>query len=135
MSKPIPQIQKYMSTTPVSVKTTCPLIDAVKMMHEEGFRHLPVMDNGKLAGILTMTDVNVVAMINSTDLHKMTVNDVFHKEAMTFSPETHVDEVCSSMALHKYGCALVVDNTHLVGIFTWIDALKAMNDLLHTRLK
>jgi CBS domain-containing protein len=39
------------------------------------------------------------------------------------------------MAAHKYGSALVVDNHKLVGIFTWVDALSAMHELLETRLK
>jgi hypothetical protein len=39
------------------------------------------------------------------------------------------------MAENKYGCVLIEDNDHLVGIFTWIDALKATKNLMETRLR
>jgi CBS domain-containing protein len=59
---------------------------------------------------------------------------------MTLSPiivniETKLDEVCLEMAEKKIGSVLIQDNHKLVGIFTWIDALKIMDELMNTRLK
>jgi acetoin utilization protein AcuB len=50
------------------------------------------------------------------------------------APRAALDEVVSEMAQHKYGCAVVLDNGKVVGVFTTVDALRAFADLLETRL-
>jgi acetoin utilization protein AcuB len=42
------------------------------------------------------------------------------------SPDAPIGEVASAMAEHKYGCAVVMNGTHLAGIFTTTDALRAL---------
>ena len=51
------------------------------------------------------------------------------------APDAPVDEVVREMAGHKYGSAVVVDNGHVVGVFTAIDAMTAFAELLETRLR
>lgn len=135
MTKPIPQIKKYMTTNPKFVEKDQSLYDAATFMQKEGFRHLPVLYNGKIEGVLSMTDVNLVNAFKGTDISKMKVYDAFTPNPLIVQPDAAVDEVCRKMAKDKIGSVLVEDNGHLVGIFTWIDALNAMNELLHTRLK
>lgn len=135
MSKPIPHIQKYMTMNPKSVEKDQSLYEAATFMQKEGFRHLPVVYNGKVEGILSMTDVTLVSAIKNADISKMKVYDAFTPNPTTVRPDTQVDEVCRLMAAEKIGSVVVEDNGHLVGIFTWIDALSAMDELLHTRLK
>lgn len=124
-----------MTTNPKFVEKDQSLSEASVLMQKENFRHLPVLSNGRIEGILSMTDVNLVHTLEGTDLATMRVKDAYTPHPHKVSPTALVDEVCRSMAQNKIGCVLVEDNTHLVGIFTWIDALKAMDDLLHTRLK
>ncbi len=135
MTKAIPQIKKYMVTQPRFVEKDQSLYEAATLMQKEGFRHLPVLYNGQIEGVLSMTDVNLVTALKGSDISKMKVMDAYTPNPLTVTPETLVDEVCRSMAQQKLGCVLVKDNEHLVGIFTWIDALNAMDELLHTRLK
>ena len=49
-------------------------------------------------------------------------------------PETALDVVADTMAEHKYGSAVVIQNDKVVGIFTTNDACHALADLLHSRL-
>lgn len=135
MSKPIPQIKKYMTTNPKFVEKNQSLSDAATFMQKEGFRHLPVLNNGFIEGILSMTDVNLVNGFQGTDITKMKVSDAYTPNPYMVRPETLVDVVCRLMARDKVGSVLVEDNGHLVGIFTWIDALQAMDELLNSRLK
>lgn len=135
MSKSIPMIQKFMTTTPLSVEKDANLLAAAKLMQANHIRHLPVTFMGKVEGILSETDINLVRGINGIDLEKMKVYECFTPNAYTVSPSAKLDEVTEEMANKKYGCVPVVDNEKLVGIFTWVDALKATSDLLHTRLK
>ncbi len=133
--KAIPQISKFMTTTPHSIRLDNTLDKAMEMMEKYNFRHLPVLDGGKLYGILTDRDIKNILSFEGADPKELLVSDAHTEEAFSVSPSSHLDEVCSEMAERKIGSALVMDNNKLVGIFTWIDALKAMNELLHTRLK
>lgn len=135
MTKPIPTIQKYMTTVPFSVEKDSSLLDAAKKMQELHIRHLPVLYQGKIEGILSSTDVNLIRSLSGVRIENMKVYDCFTSNPYTVSPETKLDVVLDEMAEKKYGCVLVADNEHLVGIFTWIDALKASKNLLETRLK
>jgi CBS domain-containing protein len=82
-----------------------------------------------------MTDVQLIRGLSGVDIEKLKVYDAFTPNPFKVKPEALLTEVLTEMAEMKYGCALVADNQHLVGIFTWVDALKATNQLLETRLK
>jgi acetoin utilization protein AcuB len=64
---------------------------------------------------------------------------VLVEEAMTshvygVAPETGLDVVAESLAEHKYGSAVVLQNSKVVGILTTNDACRALAELLHSRL-
>ncbi|HRK08018.1 MAG TPA: CBS domain-containing protein [Pseudobdellovibrionaceae bacterium] len=133
--KTIPTVQKYMTVLPHTIGADQSLSKAEKMMSELRVRHLPVLDGGKLVGILTDRDVRLVESFRDVDPEKVSVQEAYTPDPFVTSPNTPLNQVCSEMAAHKFGCALVVDNHKLVGIFTWVDALKAMDHLMETRLK
>lgn len=56
MSKAVPQISKYMTTTPSSIKFESSIFEAMEVMQINIIRHLPVIKDGKLVGIFTATD-------------------------------------------------------------------------------
>lgn len=133
--KSIPTISKFMTTTPHTIGAEQSLAKAEKFMAEYRIRHLPVLRGGELVGILSDRDVRLVESFKDVDPEKVTVEDAFTPEPYIISPETTLAQACAEMAQHKYGCAIVCDNKKLVGIFTWVDALTAFNELLSTRLK
>lgn len=135
MSKAIPSIQKYMTTSPHSIGGDQTLATAERMMHEHRIRHLPVLSGGKLRGLLTDRDLKLVETFRDVDPAKLTVEEAMTEQPYAVSPETPLDEVVSTMAGGKFGSAIVVQNGHVVGIFTTVDACQALSDLLKTRLQ
>jgi acetoin utilization protein AcuB len=135
MTKPIPQVRKFMTTTPLSIEKDAPLLEAASLMQKNHIRHLPVVYKGEIEGILSSTDVQLISALKNVDLEKLKVYDCFTPNPYIVHPETHLDEILGEMAEKKYGCVIVEDNKKLVGIFTWIDALMATKTLLETRLK
>jgi acetoin utilization protein AcuB len=133
--KPIPPISKYMTTNPMTIEKDKSLLEAAMLMKEHDIRHLPAVYNGKLEGILSATDVNLIRTIKGADIEKLKVMDCYTPNPTTVHSATLLDEVMEIMGNDKLGCVPVIDNDHLVGIFTWIDALKACAELLHTRLQ
>ena len=134
MSKPIPTIQKYMTTSPHSIGIEQPLTVAHTMMQEHGIRHLPVLHGGKLLGMLTDRDLRLVESLVGVDPSEVKVEDAMSTVVYSVSPETPLDEVVSTMGEHKYGSAVVMQNMKVVGIFTTVDVCRTLAELLQTRL-
>lgn len=134
MSKAIPTIQKWMSTSPFAVERTETLEAAHKIMRKEGLRHLPVLEGGKLAGIVTERDLHLIETLKDVDPKVVKVEDAMTSHPYFVSPDAKIDEVVNEMAEHKYGAAVVMQNEKVVGVFTTIDAMRAFNELLHGRL-
>ncbi|MGE3608366.1 MAG: CBS domain-containing protein [Bacteriovoracaceae bacterium] len=135
MTKPIPPVKNFMTAAPLSIQKDASLLEAAQLMQKEHIRHLPVVYQGKIEGILTSTDINLIRSLKNVDIEKMKVYDCFTPNPYTVHPDTHLDEVLSEMAEKKYGCVIISDHDQLVGIFTWVDALIAARDLLETRLR
>jgi len=134
MSKSIPAIQKFMTTTPHSIGADQTLAHAHAVMREFRIRHLPVLVGGKLVGMVTDRDLRFIETLRDVDPAKVPVEDAMVTDVYSVDPETPVDEVVREMAQHKYGSVVVMQNQKVVGIFTTVDVCTAFADMLHTRL-
>lgn len=134
MSKGIPPIQKYMTTVPVTIEREQTLAEAQSVFREHNIRHLPVMQNDRLAGIVSSRDVALAETLAGADPAALRVGDAMSLEVYAVSPDAKLDEVASEMASKKYGSAVVMQNHKVVGIFTTVDLARAMVELLETRL-
>lgn len=133
MSKSMPVIQKYMTVIPETIEATATIEQANNLMAEKGIRHLPVTKGSNLFGILTDKDIKSVMAFAGADPAKLQVGDVCEENPFSVSPQSAIDEVASVMAEKKIGSALVQDNDRLVGIFTVVDALKALVEISRAR--
>jgi len=135
MTKAIPQIQRFMSTNPLTINGESSLMQAKSFMIEHKIRHLPVMDKGQTVGIISEKDIDFIQSFKGVDLKTESISNAMTSSPYIVEANSHLDEVCKYMATNKIGSVLVQDNKKLVGIFTWVDALNAMDELLHSRLK
>lgn len=133
--KSIPTIQKYMSTSPHTIGAEQSLQKAHDMMHEHTIRHLPVMQGNQLVGIVSDRDVQLILAIDGADANKVTVEDAMTQDVLTVDPDSSLDEVAALMVERKAGSVVVTQNRKVVGIFTTVDGMRALSDLLQTRLK
>lgn len=134
MSKPIPTIQKYMSTSPHTIGQDQTMTLAHRMMREHHIRHLPVLQEARIVGIISDRDLNLIESLGDVDPKVVTVFEAMTPDPYVVEPDVALDEVVSTMAEKKYGCAVVVQHNKVVGIFTTVDACRAFAELLHTRL-
>ncbi len=135
MTKAIPTIQKFMTTAPITIGYDQTLAQAKKVMKDLSIRHLPVLKMGKVVGIITERDVSFLESFHGVDVNTEKVDQAMSEDPIMVQADALLDGVCSEMAEKKIGSVLIQDNHKLVGIFTWVDALKAMDTLLKTRLK
>jgi acetoin utilization protein AcuB len=134
MTKPIPTIQKYMTTAPHSIGSEQTIARASEVMKEHQVRHLPVLHGGKLMGILSDRDIRLIESIDD-DASGLAVSEAMTEEPYTVEPDAPLDEVVAEMAEKKYGSAVIMQNNKVVGIFTTVDACQALSELLRTRLR
>jgi acetoin utilization protein AcuB len=134
MTKPIPSIQKYMTTSPHSIGTDQTLAKAHEMMRAHDIRHLPVLSGGHIVGMLTDRDLHLIESMAGVEPRVMKVDEAMSTSIYSVAPETPLDEVVATMGERKYGSAVVMQNGKVVGIFTTVDLCRALAELLQTRL-
>ncbi|MEO5970753.1 MAG: CBS domain-containing protein [Bdellovibrionia bacterium] len=123
------KLSQYMSTRIHTIGKTLPIETARKQMTKHKIHHLPVLEAGKLVGIISDRDIqHLVSFQPAKDL---TVGDVMAPDPYIVSPNTHLAEVAEKMARHRFESAIVQENEgNLVGIFTCEDAMRALADVI-----
>ena len=123
-------VDDFMTRTVHTIGTQSPLAEAHRLMNEHAIRHLPVLEGGKLVGVVSMRDLHLIETLKGVDPKEVAVEEAMAQEAYTVPPGTALLEVARTMAMHKYGSAVVARDGKVEGIFTTIDALKALESLL-----
>lgn len=123
-------IRDHMTPTPVTIGRAQSLADAARKMHEHRIRHLPVLEGGYLFGILSERDIDLVEALHDVDPDKVTVEEAMTQDPYTVVPGTPVHAVAAAMAEHKYGTAVVMEEGRVVGIFTTVDAMRLLAEIL-----
>lgn len=133
--KHMPQVVAVMTPFPYSVEAEATVAQALQLMKEHRFRHLPVVEGGKLRGVLSERDVRS-ALGRNLGFHNaehIRVRDIFHDDAFTVDASSPLDEVAQTMAERHIGSALVTKKGKLVGVFTSTDACRVLAQFLGER--
>ena len=139
-------MREKIQKNPVTIGPDASFYEARNLIHEKGFRHLPVVDKGKLLGIVTDTDIREAApsdatMLSFQELHyllgKLKVSAFMtpKEKLITITPDTHIEEAVQLMHDHKIGCLPVLEGGKLYGIFTATDALDHLVDVFGLKQK
>jgi len=123
-------VQRFMTVGPHVISSRHTLAQAHQTMREKGVRHLPVVDGGKLVGIVSQRDLYLLETLKGVDVARELVEEAMSAEPIAVPPHAALDEVAEQMAAQRHGSAVVVDRGAVVGIFTTTDALKALVSLL-----
>jgi CBS domain-containing protein len=121
-----PTVHQYMSVAPVVISSDRTLAEAHRLMRERNIRHLPVVDHGRLVGVVSQRDLYLLGTLKGVDPGTEIVAEAMTQEPYTVGPEAPLEEVAAAMADGKFGCAVVVDRGSVIGLFTTVDALRAL---------
>jgi CBS domain-containing protein len=133
------KVKYWMTKDPVTIAPDALVSDAARIMKEHGFRRLPVMDNGRLAGLVTYRNILEAqpSSVSTLSVHearylasKVLVKDVMRKNPITVGPD---DDVLTAMLDgHQKGLGSypVVDGDKLVGIVTATDLFNLVIHIL-----
>ena len=131
MSKPQrPQVNKYMSPAPQTVGRDISLESAKDIMASLAIRHLPVVQGEKVVGIVSDRDIQILETLGKAEKKSLLVDDAMTREVFLVTPETPLKDAVGAMHKGKFGSAVVVKEGKVCGIFTTIDALRALDEFL-----
>jgi acetoin utilization protein AcuB len=114
-------IGRLMTYVAATVSSHDTLQTAADLMKNGGFRRVPVVDEGKLVGIVSDRDVRE----HSGYLELTRVTAAMTADPQTVTPKMSVEDAARLMIEHKIGGLPVVEDGKLVGMITTTDVLKA----------
>ena len=130
--KAIPKIKSVMTPFPYAIAIDAPITEAQAFMRKEKIRHLPVIEGGEVAGVISDRDIKLLLGpdFDNPDPADLRVREAMVDTAFIVDLHTPLRQVVSEMAEHKYGSAIVTRKGKLAGIFTVTDACRALAEFL-----
>src|SRR4051812_42434505 len=128
-------VRDRMSSPVFSIAPTTRLPRIKQMLGEHKIRHLPVIDNGRLVGIISLGDVrnafpSDTALLSMSQLcyqlDMITAADIMRTEVITITSDAPLTEAVTLLLQHKIGCLPVLEAGRLSGILTVSDILQEL---------
>ncbi|WP_027459724.1 CBS and ACT domain-containing protein [Deinococcus murrayi] len=133
-------VRDWMTRDPLTVTPDTPVMDALRILKERGFRRLPVMEGGRLVGITTRKDLKDAMPSKATTLSvwelnyllsKLTVAEMMARPVLTAQEDEYMEDAALRMQEHGVGGLPVLDAAgRVTGIITITDVLRAFVDIM-----
>jgi acetoin utilization protein AcuB len=130
-------VGRRMTKDPKTIGPEESLTRAADVMRQSRINHLPVVEEGKLVGILSDTDLRNVSLTSDRpsdpgepQIRDRKVREVMKTEVWSLTPEDAVEDALLIIQRKKFGALPVLDGDRLVGIITKIDMINAFIDVL-----
>lgn len=136
------KVKNRMSENPHTVTLDTSIHEAMSMMKNNSIRRLPIVDNNRVVGIVTVSDLNRASPSSATTLSKhelkyllarTKIRDILTKtqQVITIGPENYIETAARIMRENKVSGLPVIDESgQLVGIITETDIFDALIDVL-----
>jgi CBS domain-containing membrane protein len=131
-------VREIMMGNPVTLKPADTLDLANDIISLGRIRHIPVVEDGRLVGLLSERDLIGAAATQifglkqkrkSALLKTVLIKDVMKKKVITTNPDTPIKDAAHLMADKKIGCVPVIESGTLVGLLTTTDILRYVERL------
>jgi CBS domain-containing membrane protein len=131
-------VTEIMMGSPVTLKPEDTLDLANDVISLGRIRHIPVVDAGRLVGLLSERDLLGAAAseifglkqkTKSALLKSVLIKDIMKKHVVTVSPETSIKDAAHLLADKKIGCVPVVSDGAIIGLVTTTDILRYVERL------
>jgi len=121
-------VRDIMRSPALAVSPDTALGEAYRLMREKGIRHLPVLDQDRLIGVVTDRDLRLATstLVPEPFPPGSRVGAVMSRSPVTADPGDPVEDAARRMREGKIGCLPVLENGRVVGIITGIDLLDAL---------
>lgn len=123
--KPSRRIKDYMTRSPRIVEARASIEEAQALMQDQALRHLPVLKDGKIVGILS--DRDLAGVFGRRHAETLRVEEVMTPSPYFVDPDGDIQQIAQIMAANRLGSVLVKGpGEKLEGIFTTTNALELL---------
>ena len=129
-------VGNWMTKDVISVDVNDSMQDAAKLIRGHKIKHLPVMENGKLVGIVTDRDLKRASAsdVTTLEIHELLfliseikIGDIMTKDPITIPLDCTIDEAAQILLEHKLSGAPVVDDEgQVAGVITQTDIFRVL---------
>ena len=119
-------VEHVMMTTPVVVEETATVLEAAQRMQQLGLRHLPVVADNRLVGIISDRDLRgpMVGTAGTVPSTTTSVSAIMTRHVVTVHPTDSLGAAAKRLVEHRVGALLVVDQGGVLrGILSYVDIL------------
>jgi acetoin utilization protein AcuB len=132
----VTSVGTYMTRSPHTIGVEQSLAAARRFMSEHHVRHLPVLHGGDLVGVLSHREITAFEVLPGS--RHLTVEEAMVPDVYVTVESAPLDQVAAEMARRHLGSAVVVaetDGSTVLGVFTAVDALRALSESLRAAAK
>jgi len=122
-----------MTPGPHTIARSQSLAAAHEIMREHRIRHLPVLEGGQIVGMVSQRDLLMVETLPGVSPAEVQVEDAMVEDVVTAPSDAPIGELVETMLQRKIGSVVVTDHDRVAGVFTTIDALRALHELLEKK--
>ena len=131
-------VGEYMTTKVITIQPDTMAVVAMKTMRDNRIRRLPVLDRGKLIGLVTQDSLRNLGLKEEIAganyrwllVAKTKVSEIMVGGPKTVTPDTTLEECAALGQLLRIGTFPVVDDGRLVGIITTTDLFNILTQVL-----
>jgi acetoin utilization protein AcuB len=132
-------VRDRMTTNPITITPDTSFPEAFRIMRESQIRHLPVVEDEKLVGVVAQTDLLHASPSPATSLSVFEINyllanlhvrEVMSSPAITVPDDAPLEEVARVLIDKKIGCVPVMHDGTMVGMITETDIFEAFVEIL-----
>lgn len=124
-------VEEFTTPDPITAADDTTVDELWRLMQEHGIRHLPIVRDDTVVGVVSERDVRFVSGLSLAEKHQIEAADIMSPDPLTVLAGTPLDEVAYVMSERKVGSVIVQDDEgHLMGIFTATDALNALIEIV-----
>ncbi len=121
-----PPVGKVMTPFPHSIDISADVVAARVLMDEHDIRHLPVMKDHKIVGVLTDRDIQVAGALSEGEAPPVMVREVCHMPAYVVAHDTPLNEVLENLIERHISSAVITENDALSGVLTLTDVCRLL---------
>ncbi len=128
----VKRVEEGMTDYPCTANEKTTVTEASELMKRAQIRHLPVVKNGQVIGVVSERDLRQAEILS--DAMTLVVSDVMTPDPYCVQVGTPLADVARVMARQKYGCTVVLNRMNrVVGIFTTTDGMRILSQLLDSK--
>jgi CBS domain-containing protein len=121
-------IRDVMTANPTSCEPSTTIVEAAKVMAQEDVGPVPIVEGGRVVGLVTDRDLVVRVLAEGRDPNSTTIGEIASADLVTVEPDTNLDEALTLMGQNQVRRLPVVEGGQLVGIVAQADVARAADE-------